>query len=151
MTPTAQRYEATLTFLYRVKIDGINHAVFTECKLPSFQVETLEIKEGGQNNFTHQLPVRVKAGSITLKYGLTKSDAMLKWYLDVLKALMKGNLKDITRSVKVELLGVDHQVMSTFNLAEAYPKKWSGPNLKADDRVVAIEELELAFTDFTVQ
>jgi len=151
MPPTAQRYEATLNFLYRVKIDSINHAVFTECKLPSFQVETLEIKEGGQNNFTHQLPVRVKAGSITLKYGLTKSDVMLNWYLDVLKALMKGNLKGITRSVKVELLGIDHQVMSTFNLAEAYPKKWSGPNLKSDDRVVAIEELELAFTSFTVQ
>ncbi|MBZ0301796.1 MAG: phage tail protein [Anaerolineae bacterium] len=151
MPATAQRYDATLNFLYRIEIEGVNHAVFSECKLPSFQVETLEIKEGGQNNFTHQLPVRVKAGSITLKYGITKSDALLKWYLDVLKALLKGNLQQVTRNVNVVLLSIDHKTMSTFSLESAYPKKWSGPTLKADDKAVAIEELELAFTNFSVQ
>ena len=66
MPPTGQRLEAHPTFRYMVKIDGIEHAVFAECRLPSFQVETLEIREGGQNNYTHQLPVRVKGGSITV-------------------------------------------------------------------------------------
>jgi phage tail-like protein len=120
-------------------------------QLPSFQVETLEIKEGGQNNFTHQLPVRVKAGSITLKYGISKNDALLNWYLDVLKAMLKGNLAEVVRSVTVTMFTVDLQTMTVFSLEQAYPKKWSGPTLKADDRAIAIEELELAFTTFAVQ
>jgi phage tail-like protein len=134
-----------------VKIDGVNHAVFTECRLPSFQVETLEIKEGGQNNYTHQLPVRVKPGSVTLKYGLTKSDALLTWYLDVLKAMLKGNVAPVMRNVTITMYSDKREVTAVFSLESAYPKKWSGPTLKADDRAVAIEELELAFTNFSVQ
>ena len=150
MPRTGQRIEINPTFRYVVKIDNVDHAVFTECKLPSFQIETMEIKEGGQNNFTHQLPVRVKAGSITLKHGLTKSDALLKWYLDVLKAMSNGKLQDVTRSVNITMFTVERKPMSIFSLVAAYPKKWSGPTLKSDDRAIAIEELELAFTSFSV-
>ena len=151
MPPTGKRLEMNPNFRYMVKIDGVEHAVFTECKLPSFQVETLEIKEGGQNNFTHQLPVRVKAGSITLRYGITKNDALLNWYLDVLKALLKGSLKDVTHDVSVTMFNVKREKMAIFNLQDAYPKKWAGPTLKAEDKAIAIEELELAFTSFSVQ
>lgn len=151
MPPTAQRFEMHPNFRYMVTIRNVNHAVFTECKLPSFQVETLEIKEGGQNNFVHQLPVRIKAGSITLKYGITKGDVLLKWYLDVLKAMMKGNMKEVVKDVTITMFTVKRETMTVFDLQEAYPKKWAGPTLKADDRAIAIEELELAFTNFTVQ
>jgi phage tail-like protein len=151
MPATGERYEMHPNFRYMVKVDGVEHAIFTECKLPSFQVETLEIKEGGQNNFTHQLPVRIKAGSITLKYGMSKSDALLKWYLDVLKALSKGNLAQVLHNVTITMYTVERQNMTVFSLEQAYPKKWSGPTLKSDDRAIAIEELELAFTAFSVQ
>ena len=145
------KFEPHLTFRYMVQIDNVNSAVFTECKLPSFQIETLEIKEGGQNNFTHQLPIRVKAGSITLKNGISKDDELLKWYLDVLKALSSGALKDVVRNVNITMLSVNHEPVSVFSLVDAYPKKWAGPNLKSDDRAVAIEELELAFTSFATE
>jgi phage tail-like protein len=151
MPQTGQRIEMHPNFRFRVEIQGVNHAVFTECKLPSLQIETQEIKEGGMNNFVHQLPVRVKAGSITLKYGITKSDALLEWYLKVLQAMMRGNLKDVMYPVTITMLNVQRQPMATFNLLDAYPKKWSGPTLKADDKAIAIEELELAFTDFVVE
>lgn len=148
---TAQRLEMHANFRFTVMVDGVNHAVFMECKLPSLQIETLEVKEGGLNNYVHQLPVRLKPGSITLKHGITKSDALLKWYKDVVQAMTTGNTASIMKSVTVTMLTIKREPLATFQLNQAYPKKWSGPTLKADDKAIAVEELELAFADFTVE
>jgi phage tail-like protein len=146
-----QTLEMHATFRYTINVDGVNHAVFSECKLPSLQIETLEVKEGGLNNYVHQLPVRLKAGSITLKHGITKGDGLLKWYVDTVRAMTTGNMASLLKSVTVTMLTIKREPMATFQLMQAYPKKWSGPTLKADDKAIAVEELELAFSEFTVE
>jgi phage tail-like protein len=122
-----------------------------ECKLPSLQIETLEVKEGGQNNYTHQLPVRLKSGSLTLRHGITKSDALMKWYMDVLRGMTTGNMQSIMHPVTITMFTVQRATLATFSLQNAFPKKWAGPTLKADDKAIAVEELELAFSEFTVE
>lgn len=119
--------------------DFAGQAIFTEFKLPSLQVEMQDVKEGGQNAFIHRLPVRVNAGTVTLKRGITKDSVLLTWYLQVLE----GKIEDATRQVTVVMLDVARKPLMTWNFRNAYPIKWVGPTLKADDRAVAIEELEL--------
>ena len=139
-------YEFHASFRFMVSIEGMSVAAFTECSLPNLQVETEEIKEGGQNTYTHKLPVRVNAGNITLRRGITKNDALLKWYLQVLK----GDMKNATRTVSIVIYDSMARRVATWTFYGAYPVKWSGPTLKSDEAAAAIEEIEFAHHGFEV-
>lgn len=139
--------EVHASFRFTVNIDGVNQAAFTECKLPALQVETEDIMEGGQNEYIHRLPKRVKAGSITLRHGITKDGALLEWYLQVLS----GDIKKATRTVTVVMYDSKLDPIARFTFRNAYPIKWSGPTLKTEGKALAIEELELTHHGFEVQ
>jgi len=150
-TPSPRRQQQEVefhsSFRFRVAVEGINHAVFTEFKLPSLQVETLDVKEGGQNTYIHRLPVRVNAGKATLKYGITQSLDLLGWYLEVLT----GDLDKAKRSVDITMFNVKREPLLTWSLREAYPTKWDGPTLKSDSSTVAIDSIELIHHGIIVQ
>jgi phage tail-like protein len=146
MPRTGNPIEFHTTFRFKVLVDGINLAAFVECNLPSLQVETEDIKEGGQNAYTHRLPVRVNAGTVSLKQGITRNDQLLNWYLQVLR----GDIESATRTVSVIILDSMKVPIATWTFYEAYPIKWGGLMLKSSDQAVAIEELELAHHGFEV-
>ncbi len=141
-----QPIEIHPTFRFLVRIDGIDYAAFTECTLPSLQVETQDVKEGGQNEYIHKLPMRVKPGTVKLRHGITKGTDLLNWYMQVLQ----GDMKKATRTVNVGLYDSQLRAVMLWTFTNAYPVKWSGPTLKADDKSLAIEELELAHHGFEV-
>lgn len=134
-------------FRFTVTIDGINAAAFTEFRMPSLEVETTEIREGGQNTYTHKLPVRVKVGTATLRHGISRDLSLLRWYLEVLE----GKIDDATRQVVVVMYDVAHTPMITWYFSEAYPTKWAGPTFKVDDNSVAFEEIEFVHHGFEVK
>ncbi len=133
-------------FRFTVAIDNVNNAAFTEFRMPNLQVETMDIKEGGQNTYVHKLPVRVTVGSATLRNGISRDLTLLNWYLQVLQ----GDLEHAVRQVTVVMYDLQRRPIITWNFRNAYPVKWSGPTLKADDRSVAIEELEFVHHGFQV-
>jgi len=134
------------SFRFSVAVDGINYAAFTEFTLPSLTVETQDIKEGGQNTFAHKLPIRVTAGSATLKHGISTDFALLNWYLDVLK----GDMTAATRQITVVMYNEASVPLMTWTFRNAYPVKWSGPHFKTDNNTVAIEEIEFVHHGFDV-
>lgn len=146
MPPTGKSNEIHASFRFTVKIDDITYAAFTECTLPSLTVETEKIKEGGQNEYVHQLPIRVNVGNITLRHGITRDAQLLNWYLQVLR----GDIQAATRTVNVTMYGTDLRPLTTWSFDRAYPVKWSGPTLKTSDQALAIEVLELAHHGFVV-
>jgi phage tail-like protein len=133
-------------FRFTVVIEGVPYGAFTEFTLPSLQVETQEIKEGGQNAYVHKLPVRVTVGSATLRHGISRDLTLLRWYLQVLN----GDMQNATRQVAVVMYDSLHIPVAIWNFRNAYPVKWSGPTLKADNNSVAIEELEFVHHGFEV-
>lgn len=135
------RPEAHPAFRFVVQIDGIGEAAFTECSLPSLEVEVEEQKEGGYNAGTHLLPGRVKRGTLTLKRGITTASGLLRWYAEV----MQGQLAKARRQVSVTLYDSEGQAIVRWDISGAYPHKWSGPNLQAGSTEIAIETLELSF------
>jgi phage tail-like protein len=139
-------YETFDTFRFSVVIDNIHYATFEEFAMPSFQVETMEIKEGGQNTYSHKLPVRVTVGNATLRHGVTHDKKLLNWYLEI----VKGNIKDARRKVTVVMYDTTHKPVITWGFRDAFPVKWSGPRFKADDHSVAIEEIEFVHHGFEV-
>jgi len=147
MPRVGSQAEIHASFRFTVSIDGIVYAAFTECTLPSLQVETQDINEGGRHEYVHRLPVRVKAGSVTLRRGITKNDEMWKWY----KQVLEGKIKDATRTVTIIMYDSTLRPVSTWTFKGAYPVKWGGPTLKSGDQALAIEELEIAHHGFEME
>jgi phage tail-like protein len=130
-------------FRFVVKIDGINQAVFTECTLPNIEWDVEEVKEGGLNTYVHQLPGRRKASKVSLKNGIGTGD-LLEWYKEIMQESYSP------RSVTITLMDAAHETVMNWNIENAYPAKWTGPQLKADDNTVAVETLELACGAVTI-
>ena len=123
---------------FYVSINGMTEAVFTE--VSGLQAETviMEYEEGGNNTFVHKLPGRVKVGNLTLKRGIAKSDKLLKWFLDVVKGQIKRE------HVTVAICDTEGKAVETWVFVEAFPVKWTGPQLTANGTAIAVETLELA-------
>lgn len=144
MPPTAKVVEVHTAMHFAVEIDGINQAAFTECTLPSLEVEVEELREGGQNDYAHHLPVGVKAGPVRLKHGITKDGELLKWYLQV----VGGDFENAMRTVTIIMYAQDLTQVASWTFYRAYPVKWTGPTLKAGETAIAIEEIELVHHGF---
>lgn len=147
MAATGNWGEAHGAYRFVVQLDGSAEAAFTECTLPSLEVDVLEQKEGGYNTGVHLLPGPVKAGRVTLKTGLTRSSKLLEWYRDVANNASKGT----HRNVSVIMYDSEQQPVLRLNFTHAYPVKWSGPTFRTADSAIAIETLELAFAEVEME
>lgn len=144
---SSQRTEVHAAFRFAIQIDGITEAVFTECTLPSLEVDVTQQMEGGLNNAVHQIPGRVKAGKITLKRGITTASDLLTWYVD----LAQGKIEDSERKVSVVMYDSLSEEVLRWNFQKAFPSKWSGPTFSSATSQVAIETLELSYLSVDVE
>lgn len=135
------------TFRFRVKVDGLYFAAFTEFQMPDLQMETQDLKEGGQNTFIHKLPVRMKVGPAILRQGITVDLALMQWYMMV----VNGDIQNAIKPVTVDLMNTKGEPWITFHFADAYPIKWKGPKLNTADNSVAVEELHFVHHGFTME
>jgi phage tail-like protein len=129
--------QAHPAFRYVVIFGKDKIGAFTECTLPTIDWEIEEVKEGGMNTRTHQLPGRRKAARLTLKYGVCK-DTLWEWYKDVMDETF------VRKNITVQLLGVTGTVITGWYIQDAYPVKWTGPQLQTDSTAIAIQTLEFA-------
>lgn len=139
--------EGIPNYRFLVNVDDIYFALFSEVTLPTLTTQTDDVIEGGQNHYIHKLPSRVDAGTISLKKGMSTTMDMLDWYMDV----FNGNWQNARRSVMIVVFNTMRTPILFVYLANAYPVKWTGPTLKTDGAEVALDEVELAFTEIQVQ
>lgn len=130
-------------FRFVVDVDGEAQAAFTDCTLPAVEWDIEEIKEGGLNTFTHQLPGRRKGAKVSLKNGVGSS-ALIDWYIETMSESFQRKPLTIT------LLNSQMETVMTWHVADAYPVKWAGPTLKSSDNSIAIQTLELACGEVSV-
>ena len=134
--PQVMRKTANPGFRFAVNLGAKSVGAFTEVVLPAVEWDVLEIKEGGQNFWVHQVPGRRKGGKLTLKNGLGKDD-LVQWCLDTMNETFER------RKVTVTMLGVDHKEVMRWHLEDALPVKWSFPTFKPDTNAIAIQSIEL--------
>lgn len=131
------RNDPYLSNRFQVEIDGVVEAGFSECSGLSVETETEDRREGGLNQFVYRLPKGCKHVNVVLKRGLTDSEQLWRWHREV----VDGKLT--LRAISVVILDSEGKERWRWNLRDAYPSKWVGPQLKADGNLVAIETLEL--------
>ena len=122
----------------------------------SAELQTETLKEGGQQQFEHILPVRSKYNPLVLKRGLLKDSKLIQWCqsaiddfdiqpLDLLVHLLQ--LKGANEAQENPTL----EPLMTWNVFNAWPKKWSVSDFNAEQNAIAIESLELNYSYFTQQ
>ena len=109
------------------------------------QMETEPYREGGENRFIHQLPVRSNFTNLTLKRGLFVDSKLINWCMDAF-----NNLEIKPINLIVSLLNENHLPVMTWNIVNAYPVKWSVSELNAERNELAIESIELNYQYFTI-
>jgi len=123
---------------------------FTEVSGLSVQIDVEELAEGGQNQFTHKLPGRMKWPNLVLKRGITNTDNLFEWFQQSSGDGFAGAGNQIHRHRgAITLMDAAGKAVRTWEFTEAYPVKWSGPKLAASSRDLAVEELEVAHCGFT--
>ena len=135
--PTSTRVDPYKNFNFRVEIDGVTVAGFSECSGLTSEVEVIEYREG-QDSTVRKLPGLAKFSDITLKRGITGSDDLQNWYRNIL------NGQTDRRSGAVILLDDQKNEVVRWNFVGAFPRKLEGPHLNAQGNEVAIETIELS-------
>lgn len=125
---------------FTVSLPGVSIGTFRECSGIGVEVETMDYQEGGNNEFVHRLPTRLKFQNVVLKRGITHQTALLDWFNQT--RAMGVNAK--RGEIKIELVGPKGQAIRTWSFKDAYPVKWTGPNLNASSNQIASESLEIA-------
>jgi len=123
---------------FLLEIQGITKAGFSECTGLNAESNVIEYREGGDDITPRKLPGLNKFGNVTLKTGLTQDASLFNWH----KQVMDG---DITRqNVSIIVLDEKRQEQVRFNLRNAWPSKYTAPDLKANANEIAIEAIEIA-------
>jgi phage tail-like protein len=135
---TGERADPYRGFRFRIEIDGISVAHFSEVSGLQADTETEPYEEGGVNDYVHQLPKRTKYPHITLKRGITDVDELWNWHQDVVSGRFKR------KNGSIILLNEAGEDTWRWNFTKAFPVKWTGPDLKADSATVAFEAIDLA-------
>jgi phage tail-like protein len=120
-----------------LEIDGITKAGFSECTGLNAENNVFEYREGNDPITPRKLPGLNKFGNITLKSGVTNSKELFDWH----KNVQDGDIKRANMSIV--LLDEKRQEQVRWNVSNAWPSKYTGPDLKSAANEVAIEALEI--------
>jgi len=71
--PVGERRDPYRNFRFRVEIDGITQAGFSECVIGDTTIDLIEYREGSEPTTVRKLSGLTKYGNITLKWGITDS------------------------------------------------------------------------------
>ncbi len=130
----AARVDPYKNYNFRIEIDGITVAGFSECTGLSSEVEIIEYREGG-DDLVRKLPGLKKFGNITLKRGVTESQDLYKWHRNVLQG------QTDRRDGSIVLLDDAKNPVTRWKFFNGFPQKYEGPRLNAKGNDVAIETL----------
>lgn len=144
------RYRPPVGFHFRVVFIGVGteeiDSRFQSVSGLTMELETESRKEGGENRYEHVLPVRAKYPVLVLKRGLIRNSELLtSWCRDAFLSLL---IRPV--DLAISLLNEAHTPLLTWNVAHAWPKKWSLSDLNAEQNALAIETFELQYQYFTL-
>ena len=135
------RLDPYLGFRFVVEIEGLIVAGFTEVSGLSTEVTPFAYKEGGVNEYEHQLPGPVTWPRLVLRRGMTDVDNLWRWHEDVRRGKVVRRNGSVI--IAAELAGTASTGSYRWDFTGAYPVKWVGPELRAASATVAVESVEL--------
>jgi phage tail-like protein len=132
------RKDPLRNFRFRVEIDGIQQAGFSEVTGFDATVEAIDYREGADPTHVRKLPGLTKYGNVTLKWGVTDSKSLYEWH----RQIVDGNIQ--RKNIAIVVLNEAGQDAGRWEIVEAWPSKYDPMDLNAKGNDVSIEMLEIA-------
>lgn len=126
-------------FKFRLEIDEIQQAGFSEVTMAETMTEAVDYRNGNDPSFARKLDGLTKFGNVTLKWGMTTSIDLYNWYKSIMDGQIQANRKMVIVVVQDES-GTDR---ARFRILEAWPTKYVVGALNGTGNEVLIETLEL--------
>jgi phage tail-like protein len=122
---------------------------FQEVTGLSYEIETEELREGGENRFTYKLPKRTKYPNLILKRGLLSDTALLAWFKSAANTYYTVVVNDFKPAdILITLLDEADQPVAIWNVVQAYPLKCATSDFKSSDNSIVVETVEFAYQYF---
>jgi phage tail-like protein len=138
-----------ISFHFKVAVDGLtangDDLRFTDVAGLSVELGTEDVAEGGENRFVQKYPSHAKYPTLVLKRGLTVGSGIIAWARQCV-----DEMKITPRDIYITLLDRGHNPLMTWHVAKAYPTKWSVADLNAQASTYAVESIEFAYQNFTL-
>jgi phage tail-like protein len=99
--------------------------------------------EGGENRFTHRLPVRGSYENLVLKRGMLFGSELIGWFKDAIESF-----KFRPQLITVTLLNADHVPLEAWLFHNAWPTKWNVDGFDAEKGAIVIETVEFSYQYF---
>lgn len=133
------RKDPLRNFRYRLEIDGLQQAAFSDVAVGETTTEAVDYREGTDPSHVRKLSGLNKFGTITLKNGITDSLELYNWH----KAIVAGQLATNRKSVAIIVQDEAGADKARFVVSEAWPMKYDPSDLSGKGNEVFIEMLEL--------
>lgn len=137
------RKDPLRNFRFRVEIDNVTRAGFSEVSGLEATTEAVDYREGTDAPHVRKLSGLSKFSNVTLKAGLAVGAGALelfRWHSDVASGQLANNRRQVAIVIQDEA-GADQ---ARFVVSEAWPVKYVASALNAKSNEVIIEALELA-------
>jgi len=127
---------------------------FSECDGLEMTMEPKTLRAGGKNTEQIHLVGPVTYGNLSLKRGMTSDHSLWIWFNSVV-----GSPKATTRArgalaqavITMGDAGTPRHPEVVYRLHDCLPIKLKGSPLNAKDGVLAIEEMQIAYSYFTIE
>ena len=116
---------------------------FQEVSGLNVSIDTETFREGGENRFVHQLPLRSSYEDLVLKRGLLDVSGIILWCLDAINNFV---FKPI--NILVSLQNEQHIPVYSWYVINAFPKKWSVSSFNAQENSIVVESITLGYQYF---
>lgn len=111
------------------------------------ETQPLEYRAGNNPSFsTLKMPGMLKSANVTLRKGVfTKDSGIWNWFNTIRMNTIER------RSVTIRLIDETGAPTMVWHLANAFPVKVTGTDLKAEGNEVAVEAVEFAYEGITIE
>jgi phage tail-like protein len=132
------RKDPLRNFRFRLEIDGIAQAGFSECTGGESTVAAVDYREGTDPMHVRKLTGLVAYTNVTLKWGVTDSTDLYQWFKDTRDGTV------VRKTVNIVVQDESGADRAAFEILEAWPSKYDFSDLNAKGNEAFIETLELA-------
>jgi phage tail-like protein len=135
------RQDPLRKFRFRLELDGLQQAAFSEVTIGDLASDPIEYREGDEPTTVRKLSGLTKYANVTLKWGITDSMELAEWHQQIVGGATP--LEQIRKTVVIRVQDEAGADRAAFEITRAWPCKYDPSDLNATGNEVAIDSLEL--------
>ncbi len=128
------------------------NAEFSDCDGLEMTMEPKTVREGGNNTQAINLVGAVSYGNLTLKRGMTSNLDLWKWFVATAASqTAPATRRGLLAGAEIVMRDGAGKGQIRYRLFDCLPIKLKAAPLNAKEGIVALEEMQIAYSHFTIE